>query len=752
MSDSIRSQIQLGFGRVVSRYALLSGTLLVCLVCVFLFYNSYRNLESQSELVRTQLRAEITASLNQAETLIHSPILWTGLMDSFSHETVLKPLFAQLNRLENQRFVLLDYQGRLSIEAPDITEATLELARQSLPELKGDAVATLTFRTDASDDLLLILLPIMSPLSDAPLGYLMTQFSVTASLQHLNVGKRLDFDFALKPDFTEIDWWMLSQRYTDEIQFDDHVLSYHTRYAISLLPDVAVLTGFLLILIFLGRLYLNRTQKWLDTFSRQLTRQLDQLVVYARDIFMGKPVASHPRSHHDGGIDTVMKALESLLSEQAIAQDKLRKLAYEDALTGLPIYTRFREFLDKRLLTHKAWDIPITLIFIDIDKLKHINDIYGYTVGDQVIQHTAQLLAHHLPEPCMISRRTGDEFVAWLQVDTAQLQEITESITRFEINYEGTAIPISLTVGAASYPQDAPTADDLIFCAEYALKQAKQRARQSFVIFDNQLGQNLIRIKQIEARLTEAIRNCEIKPFYQPEVDMVTGQLTGVEALARWQDPVLGWISPTEFVPIVEHLRLSTALTHCILLGIFEDAEQIHRRFPGAKIAINVSPQDFLGDQLTNEVEAYAAYHQPNGLAGFELELTEQDIVDLDVDMLTKLDRLIEAGVRVAIDDFGTRYSSLSRLTSLPLHRLKIDCAFVANITDPMGEEVVRLIISLAKALDLDITAEGVETIEQRDRLIELGCIHAQGWLYQKALPLSDLLQLPEHLPPQDQL
>ena len=750
MSNSIRAQIRQGFGHVATRYALLSGVLLTCLVCLFLFYSSYRNLHSQSDLVRTQLRGEITASLSQAETLVESPILWTGLMDSFSHDTVLKPLFEQLNRLEHQRFVLLDYQGRVSIEAPEVSDAALDLARTALPGLKGDSIATQLFTTDSGDENLLMLFPVISPLSDAPLGYLLTQFSVTAAVENLHAAKLLDFEFALQPDFPALDWWMLSAYYTDRIQVVDHELSYDSRYALSLLPDFLALLGFLLILTLLTRIFLMRTQRWLDTFSRQLTGQLDQLVVYARDIFMGKPVSINPQSNQDDAINTVMRTLESLLSEQALAQERLRKMAYEDALTGLPIYARFRELLDKRLAAHKAWDTPITLAFIDIDNLKHINDIYGYAVGDQAIQQTARLLAQHLPEPRMISRRTGDEFVAWLQTETAHLQGITQSITRFNLDYEGNTIPVSLTVGAASYPQDAQTADDLIFCAEYALKQAKQRVRQSFVIFDNQLGQNLIRIKQIESRLKAAIRNREIRPFYQPEVNMLTGQLSGVEALARWQDPDLGWITPNEFIPIVEHLRLSTALTHCILLSIFEDAEQIHQRFPGAKIAINVAPQDFLGDQFTHAVETYAAQHQPQGLTGFELELTEQDIADLDVDMIGKLDRLINDGIRVAIDDFGTRYSSLSRLTSLPLHRLKIDCAFVANMSDAKGEEVVRLIISLAKALNLDITAEGVETTEQRDRLIELGCLHAQGWLYAKAVPLADLLELPPYLTPQE--
>ena len=137
MSDSIRSQIQRGFGRIITRYTMLSGAILACLVGLFLFYNSYRNLQSQSDLVRTQLRSEITATLNQAETLVESPILWSGLMDSFSHDTVLKPLFEQLNRLEYQRFILLDYRGRVSIEAPDVSAAALDLAREALTRRSG---------------------------------------------------------------------------------------------------------------------------------------------------------------------------------------------------------------------------------------------------------------------------------------------------------------------------------------------------------------------------------------------------------------------------------------------------------------------------------------------------------------------------------------------------------------------------------------------------------------------------------------
>ena len=748
--NSLRYQIHHGFSRVLTRYTVLSSLVLLCLIGSFELYVTHRNLESQSDLIRTQLNTEITATLTQADTLTHSPILWTGLMDSFSQETVLKPLFSQLNRVADQRFSLLDYQGRIAIDAPGLDPKSLALVRAAIPNIKPDGFSVQLLRTDTANNLLLTLLPIMSPLSDAPLGYLMTEFSVTASVQKLNVDRLMDFEFNLEPVFAVPDWWKLRAVYKDQIHVGDLEFSYDTRYAISLIPDLLALIGLFLITALLGYLFLNRVERWLDAFSRQLTYQLDQLVSFARDVFTGVPVKVEAPANSGNEINTVMKALETLLSEQALSQERLRKLAYEDALTGLPTFSRFLESLESRLIAQEAHAFPLMLLFMDIDKLKHINDIYGYAVGDLVVQHTANTLKEFLPEPRVVSRRTGDEFIAWVEMDIVQLESIIESITRFDIEHQGVRIPISLTVGAASYPQDAQSLNDLIFCAEYALRQAKQRARQSFVIFDKELGQRLIRTKQIEERISAALHECAIVPFYQPEVDMVTGEITGVEALARWHDPILGWIAPDEFLPIVEHLRLSSALTACVLSGILEDIAKIRAYFPGAKIAFNASPQDFHGNQLIQIIESYVSTHGPQGLAGLELELTEQDIVDLDVDLLGKLGKLIDMGIRIAIDDFGTRYSSLSRLTALPLHRLKIDYSFVANVTHEKGEEVVRLIISLAKALNLDITAEGVETIQQRDLLIQFGCVHAQGWLFKKALPLSDLIQLPKRLDAQE--
>jgi len=748
MSEQLRHQIYQGFGRVVRRYAILSGSLLVLLFAGFLLYATQKNLMAQSDLVRTRLNSEITSTLNQADTLIHSPILWTGLMDSFSHETTLKPLFKQLNRMEDKRFVLLDYQGRVSIEAPDVSTEALQEVRQTIPKIEPTGLSVQMLRTQSSEDLLLTLMPIMSPLADAPLGYLMTEFSVSASVKKLRADSLMDFAFNLKPDFPPAGWLTMSAVYEDEIVIGQNSFSYDTRYAISLIPDIVALASLIMVIIALGYTFLFRTDKWLNTFAGQLTAQLDQVVSYARSIFgTRQPEEIAKIDRGSDGVATVMQTLESLLKEQAIAQENLRKIAFEDALTGLPVYALFRESLDKQLAHQAAAGKSLTLLAIDVNKLKHINDVYGFAVGDKIIQKASQILLQCLPEPRMISRRSGDEFVAWLTTEPAQLQDIIESATHFDVIEEGDRIPVTLTIGAASYPDDAQTTKDLVFCSEYAIKEAKKRTRQSFVMFDHDLGLQVLRNKQIEERLGLAIQNSQIIPFYQPEVDMVSGEITGVEALARWHDPELGWIAPNEFLPIVEHLRISTDLSHCILNQVFQDAPIIWQHFPGIKIAFNLSPQDFHGSHLSQLIDDCAT-QRPNGLHGFEIELTEEDIVDLDFDMQTKLNQLIDAGIRIAIDDFGTRYSSLARLASLPLHRLKIDFAFVSNINEKKGEEIIRLIIGLAKALNLDITTEGVERIEQRDLLIQLGCVHGQGWLYQKALPLADLLVQPKNLTP----
>ena len=281
MTESLRTQIQNGFSRVVIRYAILSASLLVIIISAFVLYITQKNLLAQSDLVRTQLKSEISATLMQADNLIDSPILWTGLMDSFSQETVLEPLFKQLNRENGIRFILLDYMGRVSIDATGVDTESLDIVRASIPTLTPDGISVQLRKPDNSQDLLLTLMPVMSPLSDAPIGYLMTQFSVTASLKKLSDRLPLEFSFNLEPKFNQAEWWTLNEQYRDTIDGNGYNLSYDTRYSTSLLPEIYALGGLITLIVLSGLWLFRKANLWLAGFSAQLTQQLDQLVNYA---------------------------------------------------------------------------------------------------------------------------------------------------------------------------------------------------------------------------------------------------------------------------------------------------------------------------------------------------------------------------------------------------------------------------------------------------------------------------------------
>ena len=412
MGGSLRSQIQKSFSRVVTRYVLLTTGTLLLITSAFVLHTTQRNLVAQSDLVRAQLKAGISATLVQADTLVHSPILWTGLMDSFSHETVLKPLFRQLNRMDGINFVLLDYQGRVSIDAPNMDSQTVNRVRVAIPDLSPQRLSVQLLRTDQADDRLLLLMPVMSPLSDDAIGYLLTEFSVTTAVQAVGAAHPLDFAFNLEPDFPTMAWWMLRKEFRDTIDVAGLSFSYDTRYAINLLPDLAALAGLLLLIVLLALFFVRKTQLWLRCFATDLTQQLDQLVSFARDIFAGRPMAFPADTKRSDEIETVVRTLESLLADQALAQKQLRKMAFEDALTGLPIYAQFLQHLEQRLNEPAAHGRLSMLIVLDINKLKHLNDIHGYDTGDRILQETAAMLAAALPEPHLLSRRSGDEFVA----------------------------------------------------------------------------------------------------------------------------------------------------------------------------------------------------------------------------------------------------------------------------------------------------------------------------------------------------
>jgi len=732
------------------RYAVVSAVLVFVLFTWFVYYVTQARLVAQSEVVQTQLNSEISLTVEQSESLISLPSLWTGLMDSFSREAYLRPLITQLNRAENNKYVVLDYKGRSFLEPDAEQSGAVAQARRTIEAGNAGALTVQIYQDGDRDETLLLLAPIVSSLSEAPLGYLLTQFSLAASINKLNIDDALHIGFSLTPHFGEPPGWSeLTISYEDKIKAGAATFSYYTRYEISILPNLQLMILILLGVAISGWLGFYRSKRWLASYAQKLTARLDQLVNYAEAIFSGNHMALEPEMLGGDQVSSVIRTLKSMLDAQYLSQAKLRKLAYEDSLTGLPNFARFYDVTTLYLSEQARDQRPVTLLFLDINKLKHINDTFGHHVGNAVIRSVAHHLEDVLPEPHMICRRSGDEFLLWVQMDEQDLIQTTAALGSFVLDVENVRIPVSLTCGAARYPQDAHSLNDLIFCAEYALIEAKSTARQTYVIFDEALGKRLVRNRQIEERIKDALMHHKIRPFYQPDVNMQTGEISGFEVLARWEDELLGWVAPDDFVPILERVQMSAEFSLCMLHSVQQELPVIRDRFPHARFGFNVSPKAFLDERVIQQIVEFAS-GGPIPFEGFEVELTEEELVGIDEDLKVMLERLISAGVHIAIDDFGKRYSSLSRLALLPLHRLKIDMSFVENIDDEKGREIIRLIVSLAKSLGLELTAEGVETLHQRDLLVGYGCHYGQGWLYGKAMSLADVCRLPEVLEPNE--
>jgi diguanylate cyclase (GGDEF)-like protein/PAS domain S-box-containing protein len=447
-------------------------------------------------------------------------------------------------------------------------------------------------------------------------------------------------------------------------------------------------------------------------------------------------------------------AIISDVREIKQVEARLRELIYQDPLTGLPNYHAFTEFMEHRFENDARQQVTrrFALLFIDLDYLKHINDTYGHAQGDQVIAQFARHLAQSLPQPHFLCRRSGDEFIAVLDIDedSAVLKERMQAAlpsllheVRFTADSLGQA---SFSVGAAVYPEHADNIKDLLVLADSALLFAKEAGRACVTWLDTAIIARIQRRHALEIRLEDAVRERWIVPHYQPEIDMRDGRITGFEVLARWHDAELGDVSPGEFIAIAEDKGLIDRITEIMLDKLVVDLPVIRARFADAKVAINASPR-LLADQRMFQLLSAHLGTGGEAHAGLILEVTESDLMQSMEDATVQLASIIGMGIEVALDDFGKEYSSLSRLANLPIHKLKIDSSFVAALGNEGNAKVVSSIMALAHTLQLDVTAEGVEQAFQRDLLLGIGCHKAQGFLFARPMPLAQLLELPAHLP-----
>ncbi len=430
------------------------------------------------------------------------------------------------------------------------------------------------------------------------------------------------------------------------------------------------------------------------------------------------------------------------------AEARIERLASEDPLTGLPNRRVFRSALDRIASQNATADgrqksREFSVMFLDLDQFKVINDTLGHRIGDLLLQAVAQRLSSVLDAGDMLARLGGDEFAIVAQsVDSVSQTEVLAGrlIGAVEQPYEidGYRISSSVSIGIAISSRDGDNADDLLMAADLALYAVKAHGRGAYRFYEASMNRELSERRQIEMDLREAITNDTLELHYQPIMNLKDGGVCGFEGLARWRHPLRGMVPPAVFIPIAEDTGLILALGEWALRQACSAAVQWP---PDIKVSVNLSPVQFSAPGLPDVIERTLA---DTGLPAhrLELEITERILMDRTAQTLAMLRRIKDLGVRIALDDFGTGYSSLSYLRSFPFDKIKVDRTFISDCR--MGTEhvvIVQAVVSIARALGMATTAEGVETPAQQEFLSALGCDEAQGYLVSPPVPLD---QVPE--------
>ncbi|QYJ85501.1 EAL domain-containing protein [Shewanella mesophila] len=433
------------------------------------------------------------------------------------------------------------------------------------------------------------------------------------------------------------------------------------------------------------------------------------------------------------------------ISAQKQSEQELARLVYHDPLTQLPNRMTLSAQLEQELRHAKREEAELALIFIDVDLFKHINDSFGHVAGDTVLVELAQRLAAKLGNQGTLARLGSDEFVALLshiessdQVSlmVSQLREVFEA----PFVFQGGAIRLTASMGIALYPGDGDNCDTLLSNADAAMHRAKTNGRNNYAFYTQSLTLESIEHLKLQSALHDAIANKAFHLVYQPKVNFTTLKCSGFEALLRWQDPSLGHISPAVFIPVAEKI----GLIYEIGLWVLKNAATQGMRWLDEgktfeRISVNVAGPQL---QQANFYDDVKRILNETGLPPhhLELEVTESCMMSDPKTVITLLKKLGELGLELSVDDFGTGYSSLNYLKRLPIHKLKIDQSFVRDIpSDSNNTAIAKAVIALGHALNLRVIAEGVETEEQAEFLIDAGCDEAQGYLYSKPLLAKDL-------------
>ncbi len=433
------------------------------------------------------------------------------------------------------------------------------------------------------------------------------------------------------------------------------------------------------------------------------------------------------------------------ITKEKRLKDSLNRQVNYDLLTMLPNRILFHDRLSQGIIKANRRNYKLAIFFLDIDNFKHINDSLGHGYGDKVLKYFAKLLKKQIRSEDTLARFGGDEFTIIMEnfknlEDVSRLaQKIINSFVRPMI-IDKIKYHVSASIGISLFPQDDTNEINLLKYADIAMYKAKDSGRNNFQFYSSEMTDIIEERLYIENSLRNAIDNDEFSVSYQPQINAINSKIIGIEALVRWEHPKMGLVPPIKFISIAENAGLMFEIDKRIRkLAMSQVAYWYEMGLNPGVLSLNLSPKQLDRDDFLDELNRniYEACFKAEWL---ELEITESEIMRDPERSIDKLKRIFNLGVKIVIDDFGTGHSSLSYLKRLPITKLKIDQSFIKDI--PYNEDdkaITKAVISLSKSLNLDIIAEGVETLKQKEFLIEEGCNNIQGFLYSKPLSAQEL-------------